>query len=130
MPYTSLLIINSSGSLLYSHPLTPLPSNTLLRIASTFHSLHVISSQASPVAGDDGIKTISATVDGAEWALECLKTPTNKLIILTSSPPMQSTKKLKEIYVKVGEMGKDAFWDGEMPMGKDVESVFESVLRD
>jgi len=53
MGFLHLFIVNQSGGLIHHRPLGPLAptigTNEWLRIGSTFHSLHAIAAEASPV---------------------------------------------------------------------------------
>lgn len=73
MGFLHLFIVNRSGGLIHHRPLGPkapqIGTNEWLRIGSTFHSLHAIAAEASPVrlpgnknasGADDGIEEIEA----------------------------------------------------------------------
>lgn len=53
MGFLHLFIVNKSGGLIHHRPLGPraprIGTNEWLRIGSTFHSLHAIAAEASPV---------------------------------------------------------------------------------
>jgi hypothetical protein len=53
MVFLHLFIVNKSGGLIHHRPLSPkaprLGTNEWLRIGSTFHSLHAIAAEASPL---------------------------------------------------------------------------------
>jgi hypothetical protein len=53
MGFLHLFIVNKSGGLILHRPLSPkapqIGTNEWLRIGSTFHSLHAIAAEASPV---------------------------------------------------------------------------------
>jgi hypothetical protein len=53
MPFLHLFIVNQSGGLIHHRPLSnrapTIGTNDWLRIGSTFHSLHAIAAEASPV---------------------------------------------------------------------------------
>jgi hypothetical protein len=53
MVFLHLFIVNKSGGLIHHRPLSPkapkIGTNEWLRIGSTFHSLHAIAAEASPV---------------------------------------------------------------------------------
>jgi hypothetical protein len=87
-------------------------TNDWLRIGSTFHSLHAIATEASPLrlpgnrnpatGADDGIEEIVA--EG--MVLRCLQTRTGVKFVLTaehppSSAPIDLDLVLREIYVLV-----------------------------
>jgi hypothetical protein len=73
MVFLHLFIVNKSGGLIHHRALSPkapqIGTNEWLRIGSTFHSLHAIASEASPLrlpqnknlsGADDGIEEIQA----------------------------------------------------------------------
>jgi trafficking protein particle complex subunit 4 len=53
MSFLHLFIVNKSGGLIHHRPLSAeapkIGTNEYLRIASTFHSLHAIAAEASPI---------------------------------------------------------------------------------
>lgn len=55
MTFLHLFIVNKSGGLIHHRPLSEkapkIGTNEWLRIGSTFHSLHAIAAEASPVKG-------------------------------------------------------------------------------
>jgi trafficking protein particle complex subunit 4 len=61
MSFLHLFIVNRSGGLIHHRGLSPVASasvrigtNEWLRVASTFHSLHAIAAEASPVRLPNG----------------------------------------------------------------------------
>jgi hypothetical protein len=65
MGFLHLFIVNKSGGLIHHRALGPLApeigTNDWLRIGSTFHSLHAIAGEASPLKKHgDGIEVIEA----------------------------------------------------------------------
>ncbi len=54
----ALFVVNKSGGLIYSRPLSPsaqrLDTNDAMRLASLWHSLHAISAQLSPNPSSSG----------------------------------------------------------------------------
>ena len=69
------VIINKYGSMMFSQDFTrssKVSSNDSLRMASTFHGLHAISCEISPVPGSSGILEIETP----SFRLKCLQTPT------------------------------------------------------
>jgi trafficking protein particle complex subunit 4 len=111
-----LFIVNKSGGLIYSRSLSQkapkIGTNEWLRIGSTFHSLHAIAAEASPLrlpgnrnpaagGADDGIEEIQA--EG--MVLRCLQTRTGVKFVLTAeqptSTPIDLDSVLREIYVLV-----------------------------
>lgn len=83
--YLQLFIVNRSGGLVYNKNLSPqapnLTTNDCLRLGSTFHGLHAITSQIAPVvsAGIDKLETDTFT-------LQCLQTLTGVKFIITATP--------------------------------------------
>ncbi|KAL7448098.1 hypothetical protein ACHAWC_000355, partial [Mediolabrus comicus] len=95
MGFLHLFIVNKSGGLILHRPLGPaapkIGTNEWLRIGSTFHSLHAIAAEASPVklpgnknpaGADDGIEEI----EGGGVILKCLQTRTGIKFVLTAEP--------------------------------------------
>jgi hypothetical protein len=130
--FLHLFIVNKSGGLVYSRALSArapqIGTNEWLRIGSTFHSLHAIAAEASPirlpgnknaVGADDGIEEIQA--EGL--VLRCLQTSTGMKFVITAES--QSTAAgdstldtvLREIYVLYTDCAlKDPFYELEMPI--------------
>lgn len=92
MAFLHLFIVNKSGGLIHHRALSSkapqIGTNEWLRIGSTFHSLHAIASEASPMkppgnknsfGADDGIEEIQA--DGL--VLRCLQTRTGIKFVVT-----------------------------------------------
>ena len=72
----SLYIINKSGGLVFGRDYAPdmvrADLNDALRLASTWHSLHAIAAQLSPVPGCAGIELLASDA----FELHCLQTLT------------------------------------------------------
>lgn len=93
MAFLHLFIVNKSGGLIHHRALSAkapqIGTNEWLRIGSTFHSLHAIANEASPMklpqnkntttGADDGIEEIQA--DGL--ILRCLQTRTGIKFVVT-----------------------------------------------
>jgi hypothetical protein len=92
MVFLHLFIVNKSGGLIHHRALSPkapkIGTNEWLRIGSTFHSLHAIASEASPLrlphntnsaGADDGIEEIHA--EG--MVLRSLQTRTGVKFVVT-----------------------------------------------
>jgi hypothetical protein len=93
MVFLHLFIVNRSGGLIHQRALSErapkIGTNEWLRIGSTFHSLHAIAAEASPLrlpnnknkltGADDGIEEIQAM----GMVLRCLATRTGLKFILT-----------------------------------------------
>ncbi len=127
--FLHLFIVNKSGGLIHHRPLSPLApqisTNEWLRIGSTFHSLHAIATEASPLklpgnkkaGADDGIEEIQA----AGMTLKCLQTRTGIKFVITAEPKTASAvdlgSVLREIYVLYTDCAlKDPFYELEMPI--------------
>lgn len=76
----SLYVINKAGGLIYqknfAEGLKTLTSNDYLILAGTFHGVHAISAQISPVQGSSGIETLETST----FTLRCFQTLTGKLL--------------------------------------------------
>lgn len=165
MSFLHLFIVNKSGGLIHHRSLLSttasgkqatgsstnqqIGTNEWLRIASTFHSLHAIAVEASPIklqssskgkASDDGIEEIRV----CGMILRCLQTITGIKFIITITDPTSvgtvnvtnasSTAQnydatlssllqdvLKEVYVLYSEcVLKDPFYELEMPIRSDL----------
>ena len=88
MVFLHLFIVNKSGGLIHHRALSDkaphIGTNEWLRIGSTFHSLHAIAAEASPVrlprrAAADGIEEIQAL----GMTLRCLQTRTGVKFVIT-----------------------------------------------
>lgn len=112
---------------MYHRPLGPkapkIGTNEWLRIGSTFHSLHAIAAEASPlklpgnknsIGADDGIDQIIA----GGMVLRCFQTRTGVKFVITAEPGTPDLDDvLKEIYVLYTDCAlKDPFYDLEMPI--------------
>mmetsp|Transcript_5393 Transcript_5393/g.7408 ORF Transcript_5393/g.7408 Transcript_5393/m.7408 type:complete len:152 (-) Transcript_5393:439-894(-) len=127
MGFLHLFIVNKSGGLIHHRPLGPraprIGTNEWLRIGSTFHSLHAIAAEASPVrlpgnknpsGADDGIEEIEA----GGLVLRCLQTRTGVKFVITAEPGTPDLDLvLREIYVLYADCAlKDPFYELEMPI--------------
>ncbi len=87
MVFLHLFIVNKSGGLVHHRALSDkapqIGTNEWLRIGSTFHSLHAIAAEASPIRlpqrADDGIEEIQAL----GMILRCLQTRTGVKFVIT-----------------------------------------------
>lgn len=72
----SLYVINKAGGLIYqknfNEGLKTLSSNDYLILAGTFHGVHAISAQISPVQGSGGIEVLETPL----FTLRCFQTLT------------------------------------------------------
>lgn len=127
--FLHLFIVNKSGGLIHHRALSPkapqISTNEWLRIGSTFHSLHAIATEASPLklpgnkkaGADDGIEEIQAN----GMTLKCLQTRTGIKFVITAEPKTAASidlgKVLREIYILYTDCAlKDPFYELEMPI--------------
>eukprot|EP00536_Pseudo-nitzschia_multiseries_P011605 jgi/Psemu1/206334/e_gw1.405.21.1 len=127
--FLHLFIVNKSGGLIHHRALSAkaphIGTNEWLRIGSTFHSLHAIATEASPIklpgnkkaGADDGIEEIQAQ----GMTLMCLQTRTGIKFVITAEPNTAAAvdlgQVLKEIYVLYTDCAlKDPFYELEMPI--------------
>lgn len=127
--FLHLFIVNKSGGLIHHRALSPkapqISTNEWLRIGSTFHSLHAIATEASPLklkgnkkaGADDGIEEIQAQ----GMTLKCLQTRTGIKFVITAEPKTAASidlgRVLREIYVLYTDCAlKDPFYELEMPI--------------
>eukprot|EP00271_Cylindrocystis_brebissonii_P005618 TRINITY_DN1775_c0_g1_i2.p1 TRINITY_DN1775_c0_g1~~TRINITY_DN1775_c0_g1_i2.p1 ORF type:complete len:119 (+),score=20.57 TRINITY_DN1775_c0_g1_i2:174-530(+) len=83
----NLFIINKSGGLIYYKDfgsLAKLDINDSLRLASTWHGLHAIAMQLSPVPGGGGIEVLEAET----FDLHCFQTITGTKFFMAVEPTM------------------------------------------
>jgi len=127
MGFLHLFIVNKSGGLIHHRALSPkaprIGTNEWLRIGSTFHSLHAIAAQASPLrmvnnknryGADDGIEELQA----GGLVMRCFQTRTGVKFVITAEPGTGDMDYvLKEIYVLYTDCAlKDPFYELEMPI--------------
>jgi len=144
MAFLHLFIINKSGGLIHNTRLSDrapvISTNEFLLIGSTFHSLHAIASEASPIVRppppsaalppSQGAPVASGRplrrlpkdgidfIDGGSVHLRCLQTPTGIKFVLTSeadSPNAEAA--LRDIYVLYSDYAlKNPFYELDMPI--------------
>mmetsp|Transcript_13255 Transcript_13255/g.17340 ORF Transcript_13255/g.17340 Transcript_13255/m.17340 type:complete len:157 (+) Transcript_13255:133-603(+) len=142
MVFLHLFIVNKSGGLIHHRTLSPkapkISTNEWLRIGSTFHSLHAIAAEASPVKFPNG-KNMSGADDGIErivtggMELRCLQTLTGIKFVITSepAPTVDLDSVLREIYVMYAEcVCKDPFYELEMPIRSELFTQAVDTLID
>lgn len=122
-----LFLVNAAGGLLYSlcwGTAKPLSENDAIRMASTFHSLHAISEQISPVGRGGGIVELEAS----GLSIRCLQSESGLKIFCTCAPGTPHVMEyLKQVYVLyVDWVLKDPFYEVDMPIRVD---KFETKLR-
>lgn len=117
----AILIINKAGGLIYNRDfgtgINKLTSNEYLVLAGTFHGIHAITSQISPVSNSTGLELLESDTG---LTVYCYQSPTGlKFIIFTDSaagiPSHELTcLKLYEIYADYAM--KNPFYTAEMPI--------------
>jgi len=110
-------VINKAGGLIYQQDFAPIPKlggNDYLRLASTFHGLHAITSNLSPTGSSSGIEVLEAET----FKLQCYQTPTGLKFYVTAEnthPNLDATlRTIYEIYTDY--VLKNPFYEIEMPI--------------
>jgi len=122
----ALLIINKAGGLVYNRTfnpsLTQLSGNDYLVLAGTFHGIHAISKQLSPVTlprNSTGIESLQAS----RFLMSCFQTPTGIKFLLFTEPSMDPAKveeKMRKLYELYAEfVMRNPFYSLEMPIRSD-----------
>lgn len=117
----ALLIINKAGGLVYNRTfhsgLNALTSNDLLVLAGTFHGIHAISKNLSPVSvprESTGIEFLQT----ARFLTSCFQSPTGTKFLLFTEPAQINTdiilRKCYELYADF--VMKNPFYSLEMPI--------------
>jgi len=117
----ALLIINKAGGLVYNRTfhsgLTPLSGNDYLILAGTFHGVHAISRNLSPVTPartSTGIESLQTS----RFLMSCFQTPTGTKFLLFSEPAQSNTdvilRRCYDIYADF--VMKNPFYSLEMPI--------------
>jgi len=117
----ALLIINKAGGLVYNRTfhagLTPLSGNDYLILAGTFHGVHAISRNLSPVTparSSTGIESMQTS----RFLMTCFQTPTGSKFLLFTEPAHSNTdvilRKCYELYADY--VMKNPFYSLEMPI--------------
>mmetsp|Transcript_12503 Transcript_12503/g.15516 ORF Transcript_12503/g.15516 Transcript_12503/m.15516 type:complete len:151 (-) Transcript_12503:940-1392(-) len=105
MQLHNFFIVNKAGGLIYNRSFSAkarLSGNDYLVLASTFHSLHSIASQISPVSPDPEGGIESMQVD--TFTLCCFQTQTGIKLFITADPNKNATslqsflRKVYQIY--------------------------------
>ena len=145
MAFLHLFIVNKSGGLIHHRALSPrapvIGTNEWLRIGSTFHSLHAIAAEASPLRLP-GNKNAAGAGDGIEeihaegMMLRSMQTRTGVKFVVTAEPGSTDLDYvLREIYVLYADCTlKDPFYELEMPIrcelfSKAVDALVERVEK-
>ena len=125
-------IVNRNGGLVFNKTLSrdaPKTNiNDMLRIASTFHSLHEISKQMSPVSGCIGIQKIETR----SFTLYSLSTLTGVQFVVTSTPDTPGVegfaKSIYEIYSDY--VLKNPFYEIDQPINIELfSSNLETISK-
>lgn len=109
-----------------------LATNDYLTNASTFHSLHAISKQVSPVHGSGGITSI----DAPTFSLHCLETLTGLKLFVTAKPGPRAEAAanafLGKVYEAYGDyVAKNPFYETDMPIRlKLFDAALDKTLRE
>jgi trafficking protein particle complex subunit 4 len=116
MSLYTLYIVNKAGGLIYNRDLSPVPKlggNEYLTLASTFHSLHAIAKQLSPVQSG-GINS----VESVNFTLSCFESPTGIKFFVTSKPKTPDVNGfLKKVYEYYADFVlKNPFYEIDMPI--------------
>jgi len=117
----ALLIINKAGGLVYNRTfhsgLTSLSGNDYLILAGTFHGVHAISRNLSPVTPartSTGIESLQTS----RFLMSCFQTPTGTKFLLFSEPAQSNTdvilRRCYDIYADF--VMKNPFYSLEMPI--------------
>jgi len=127
----NLFIINKSGGLIYYKDfgsLAKLDTNDSLRLASTWHGLHAIAMQLSPVNGGGGIEALRAET----FDLHCFQTLTGTKLFVTVDPGLKGVEDLlRHIYELFTDYAlKNPFYEVEMPIRCELFDVhLAAVIR-
>lgn len=124
----NLFIVNKSGGLIYYKDfgsLAKLDTNDSLRLASTWHGLHAIAMQLSPVPGGGGIELLEAET----FDLHCFQTLTGTKFFTATEPGAQGVPLLlRQIYDLYGDyVLKNPFYEIEMPIRCELFDVHLAV---
>jgi hypothetical protein len=125
MGVLQVFIVNRNGGLVFNKTVSreaPKASiNDMLRIASTFHSLHEISKQMAPVAGCKGINKIETR----SFTLYSLSALTGVKFVITSTPDTRGVEALaKSIYeIYADYVLKNPFYEIDQPINIELFSM-------
>jgi hypothetical protein len=117
MTVFSLYVINRSGGLIYNVDFVDVPKldgNAYLRLASTFHSMHAISTELAPIAGKGGITALEADT----FRLHCLQSITGfKFFVLVDKSHQHIESQLAVIHEIFSDyVCKNPFYEMDMPI--------------
>ena len=133
MGHLAFLIVNKNGSLVYSKIFSQtmqqtLSTNDIIRLSSTFHSMHAISSQIvpdaartpeNPILSEQLFKGFNEIVTQC-FTLKCLQTTTAIKFMLVSNEPHRIAEQesiLQRIYEVYSDyVNKNPFQEQDMPI--------------
>lgn len=122
----ALLIINKAGGLIYNREfhagLAKLSSNDYLILAGTFHGVHAITKNLSPVPADPENPATKLTgievLETLHFRLQCFQTPTGTKFLLFTEPQQPNVdviiRRIYELYADY--VMKNPFYTVEMPI--------------
>lgn len=121
----AILIINKAGGLIYNKDfgtgINKLTSNEYLVLAGTFHGIHAISSQISPVSNSSGIESLVSK----NLKIHCFQSQTGLKFVIFTDPAftnLEATcKRFYEIYADYAM--KNPFYTPEMPIRAELFSI-------
>ncbi|ODQ52646.1 Sybindin-like protein [Saitoella complicata NRRL Y-17804] len=118
----SLYIINKAGGLIYQRNFTEpekgglakLSSNDYLVLAGTFHGVHAITAQISPLPHSSGIESLETE----NFRIQCFQTRTGTKFLLFTEPRQPNSesvaRRVYELYTDY--VMKNPFYQVEMPV--------------
>ena len=131
--HLAFFIVNKNGSLVYNKVFSPtmrnnLKTNDLLRLSSTFHSMHSISSQVVPTAAKTPPNELLAEplfqgiseIVTSQFTLKCFQTNTAIKFILVSAGPdkiAEQDQVLQQVYEVYSDyVNKNPFQEADQPI--------------
>mmetsp|Transcript_32861 Transcript_32861/g.75151 ORF Transcript_32861/g.75151 Transcript_32861/m.75151 type:complete len:137 (-) Transcript_32861:42-452(-) len=118
MVFYSLFVINKSGGMILHRDFSPeapkLSLNDMLRLVSTFHSIHAIAGRITPVPPRNGIELIETDT----FRMQCYQTMTGLKFLLTADPHAVGLDAvLHNVYALYADyVLKNPFYELEMPI--------------
>jgi len=114
----SIYVINKAGGLIYQknfgNGLNNLSSNDYLILAGTFHGIHAISTQISPIPSSSGIEILETEA----FTLRCFQTLTGtKFLLFTDTRQRDADAIMRRLYELYADfVMKNPFYQSEMPI--------------
>ena len=135
--HQAFFIVNKNGSLVYTKVMSMnmqsnLSTNDYIRLSSTFHSIHAISSQIVPEGAKEEDNPLLAEplfqgineIVTQSFTLKCMQTHTGmKFIIISagSEKIREQEKVLQQVYEVFADfVGKNPFQENDMPIKSDL----------